>query len=168
MRLRPFTMSCVALTLILATAGCTTGGSAHSAPPISTAYPSFGPLDGIGTCGAWRMLTLSQREETLPWLYATLIQGEQDIPKYPYGREKYTLKLTKSDLARGVAIIDERCKPYADNEALAGVAFSDFPPSLPPGIYSPSPSSTASHSSAELSSSPTSRLFRASEVRRRF
>ena len=155
MRVSLMTLAGVAMTLVMS-AACTTGGSTQSAQPISTAYPSFGPPDGVGTCGAWRTLTPSQQAGILPWMYATLIQARFDVPKYPYPREKYLLKLTKSDVARGVAIIDERCRPYGDNEALPGVAFSDFPPSLPPGIYSPSPSPVASHTSAKPSSSATS------------
>jgi hypothetical protein len=136
------------LTTAIVAAGCTTGGSTQSAKPISTAYPSFGPPDGIGTCADWFTLTPSQRAGILPWLYATLIQSEQDVPKPPYPREKYILKLTKSDISRGVAIIDTRCKSEP-NIDFAEVAFHDFPPSLPPGIYSPSPSAANSHPSTD-------------------
>lgn len=153
MRVRPFTLPGVALILALAAAGCTTGGSTQSAPPISTAYPSFDPQ--VSTCDDWFMLSPAQRDETLPWMYAELIKSEQDIPKAPYPQEKYILRLTKSDVSRGVAIIDARCKSPGDR-SFVEVAFSDFPPSLSPGIYSPTASPAISHPSAKPSSSATS------------
>ena len=119
MRVFLMTLAGMAMTLVVS-AACTNGGSTQSdTQPISTAYPSFGPSDGVGTCGAWRTLSPSQQAGILPWMYATIIQSEFDIPKYPYPREKYLLKLTKNDVARGVAIIDARCKPYGDDRATA-------------------------------------------------
>lgn len=143
----------VASAMMLAGCGAGAGSGAQTGQVASTAYPSFSPL--LGTCKDWLALTPEQRRESLPWVYATMIQSEEDIPT-DGKRRTYRLRLTPQDVTWGVTRIDKRCKAQP-SYGFTSVALYDFPWKLPRGITKvsgpplpPSPANLPSASSMPM------------------